>query len=119
MPRRTVWAIAVAVAAMVAGLAIVLVGFGALRAPDVSRPACSQLPSKIAVSTALTDHPDLTAQIEAAGAGVHVTSTSPCSDYPDRALVTITYRTKVERTEVDHILTTADGFGVPAELVKN
>lgn len=119
MTRRVGWVIAVAVVTVAAGLAIVLGGFGILPAPDLGRPACSQLPNKSAVSTALADHPDLAAQIQAAGSGVHVLSTSPCSDQPDRALVTITYRTEEERTKVDHILTTADGFGVPVELVKD
>lgn len=118
MKRRAVWAIAGAVGVTLVGLAIMLGGVVPLRAPDVTRPACSELPSGTAVSSSLADHPDLTAQIEAVGAGVHVTSTSPCSDQPDRALVTITYRTNAERTGVDHILTTADGFGVPVELVK-
>jgi hypothetical protein len=108
--------IAGAVGVTVVGLAAVISGVGPLRAADVARPACSDLPSRTAVSTALANHLDLTGQIEAVGAGVHVTSTSPCTDQPERALVTITYSTSAERTGVNHILTTADGFGVPVEL---
>ena len=119
MKRSAVWVMTGAGGVALVGLAIVMGGVGPLHAPDVTRPACSELPSKSAVSTALADHPDLTAQIEAVGAGVHITSTSPCSDQPDRALVTITYGTNAEHAGVDHILTTADGFGVPVELIKS
>jgi hypothetical protein len=70
------------------------------------------------VDTALAANRDLTARIEAVGPGVRVTRTSPCADQPDRALVTITCRTSIERTRVDHVLTTADGFGVPVVLVE-
>jgi len=118
MKRPAVWAIVVAVGATVVGLAVVLGGVGPWRTPDVARPACSELPSASAVNSALSGHRDLTAQIEAVGSGVHVTRTSPCSDQPDRALVAITYHTGTERTKVDHLLTTADGFGVPVELVE-
>lgn len=119
MKRPAAWAIAAAVGAAAVGLAVVLGGIGPLTRHDVARPACNQLPSRTEVVAALADHPDLTTQIEAAGDGVHVTSTTPCADQPDRALVTITYRTSSERAKVDHILTTEDGFGVPAELVKD
>ena len=120
MKRLAVWAIVVAIGATVIGLAVVLLGgIGPWRTPDVVRPACGELPSGSAVATALAGHRDLTAQIEAVGSGVHVTRRSPCSDQPDRALVTITYRTSSERTKVDDVLTTADGFGVPVELVED
>lgn len=115
--RSAVWVLAgVAVVALV-GLVVVLGGVSPWRSPAVARPACDDLPSRAAVAAALADHADLTAQIEAVGAGVQVTRTSPCTSQPDRALVTITYGTSAERVKVDHILTTADGFGVPVELV--
>jgi hypothetical protein len=119
MKRTAVSAIVIAIGATVVGLAVVLGVVGPWRTPYVARPACSELPSGSAVDTAFADHRDLTAQIEAVGSGVHVTRTSPCSDQPDRAVVTITYRTSTERAKVDHILTTADGFGVPVELVED
>jgi hypothetical protein len=117
--RPAAWAIAAAVGAASVGLAVALGGIGPLTGSDVARPACHQLPNRTEVVAALADHPGLTTRIEAAGDGVHVTSTTPCADEPDRALVTITYRTSSERAKVDHILTTQDGFGVPAELVKD
>jgi len=119
MKRPTTLLILAAVSTAAVGLAVVMGLLGPLTTSDVARPPCEQLPSGSEVAAALDQHTDLTDRIEAAGGGVHVTSTTPCSDLPDRAIVTVIYRTNAERTRVDHILTTEDGFGVPVELVRD
>lgn len=119
MRRSTGWLILTAAALLAAVLAIVFGVIQPLTSPDVARPPCDQLPQQTDVAQALDSNRDLVTQIEAIGETVHVTNDTPCTDQPDKALVTISYHTEDERHAIDHILTTQDGFGVPVQLERN
>ena len=119
MKRPIVMTLLAAVALLLVGLAVMS---GAIRLPgssDDARPPCDQLPKQEQAANAVAVHADLVTRIKAVGNGVKVETTRPCQDQPDKGLVTITYGTSAERDNVRTILTTADGFGVPVQLVKD
>lgn len=106
-------------AAVMAAAGLVLSGVIPLsNRQDSARPPCEQLLHKDAVVAAMAQHKDLVSRIQSVGSGVKVDVGTPCKGQPDRALVSISYTTDAEQKGVDAILRD-DGFGVPAELVKD
>lgn len=116
MRRSTGWLILTAAALLAVVLAIVFGVIPPRTSPDVARPPCDQLPRRTDVAQALDSHRGLVAQLEAIGEKVHVTNEAPCGGQPDKALVMISYHSEDERQSIDRILTTQNGFGVPAQL---
>jgi hypothetical protein len=103
---------------------VLLVGagllFGVIRLPgggDSARPPCEQLPNRTSVAEAVSSHEDVVTRIENVGPGVRVEVATPCGGQPDRAIVSIKYKTDSERERVDAILQQVS-FGVPVELVR-
>ncbi len=88
------------------------------RARDSARPPCEQLPDRKSVADAMASHQDLVTRIQHVGPGVKVKIATPCKGRPDRAIVSITYRTDTEWKGVDAILR-QEGFGVAVELISH
>lgn len=122
MKRANVFLLCLFGALLIVG-AGVLLGFTPglaqfLRGRDSARPPCGQLPDRKSVVDAVASHEDLVIRVTNVGPGVEVGVATPCEDQPDRAIVRIKYATGAERKGVDAILR-QEGFGAPAELVKN
>lgn len=109
-----------AAGAAIAVIAVAGMALGVIRPPiggkSPSLP-CEQLPDRVTVEQALTQHADLLNRIHGAGSGVKVSVATPCAGQPEKAMVTIRYTTAAEQAAIDTIMR-RDGFGVPAALVK-
>lgn len=84
---------------------------------DSGRPPCDQLATEQEATDALDRNAELVTQITSVGDGVSVGISTPCGN-ADQALVSVRYRTDMERSGVHNILRDGDGFGVPVELIK-
>lgn len=83
-----------------------------------ARPSCEQLPDRQAVVDAVASHEDLVERIRAVNSDVTVEIVSPCTDLPDKAIVRITYPRESVWADINEIISN-EGFGVPAEVVKD
>jgi hypothetical protein len=116
MKPRNVVAVLVLGAILLAGGAVAA---GILPWGDAStRPPCEQLPDRNSVTSAVASHQGLVARIESVGPGVKVDVATPCKDQPERAIVSLKYKTEAERKGIEALLRQEDGFGVELELVK-
>lgn len=118
MNRVKIIVICVVGAAVLAAVGLVSGVIPLSNRQDSARPPCEQLLNKDAVVAAMAQHEDLVSRIQGVGSEVKVDVGTPCKGQPDRALVSISYTTEAEQKGVDAILRN-DGFGVPAELVKD
>lgn len=85
---------------------------------DFARPPCDKLPSKEMVEEAFARHGELVERLQNVGPGVKVEVVTPCIDYPNSAVIRISYKTKDEQKGISSILS-HEGFGTAVELVRH
>lgn len=106
------------VAALLLGVAALVLFGGMFSTSSDAHPPCDQLPTVAEATAGLASNPGLADEIKALGDGIAVEVGKPCSDRQDRALITVTYDSESEREAIGGLLARRDGFGVPVHLVK-
>lgn len=117
------WFFAILLLVVLVGIAIIAVGgifLDLIPFPgkqDFARPPCDKLPSKEMVEEAFSRHGELVERLQNVGPGVKVEVVTPCRDYPNSAVIRISYKTKAEQEGISSILS-HEGFGTAVELVR-
>ncbi|MBE3551039.1 MAG: hypothetical protein IMX03_07440 [Brockia lithotrophica] len=123
MKKLRKWLFAILILVILVGIAIIAVGGAFLDfipfpgKQEFSRPPCDKLPSKEVVEEAYAKHGELVDRLRSVGPNVKVEVVTPCRDYPNNAVIRISFKTNAEKEGISSILS-KEGFGAPVELVR-